>query len=165
MNFMLTSSSVMLGSATDDFRNGLLIWMCFKCRRLLGSIPPLPSMKVWTEVGCRTEFTEGPKDGVRHDVRLEVNVDPGVPNPPGVSAGVRVGVRLVFCGKPEFRLCVMPEIIILVCSVVRVRPLLYKEEQSALRVKRSSRSFDTLLSKSRKKEMRCHAERQLYISR
>lgn len=41
----------------------------------------------------------------------------------------------------------MPEIIILVCSVVRVRPLLYKEEQSALSAIRSSRSFDTLASR------------------
>lgn len=93
---------------------------------------------------------------MRHGVRLEVNVDPGVPNPPGVSAGVRAGVRLVlmFCEKPEFRLCVMPEIIILVCSVVKVRPLLYTEEHSALRAKRSSRSFDTLQSKMNSK-MRC----------
>lgn len=83
-------------------------------------------------------------------------MDPGVPNPPGVSAGVRAGVRLVlmFCEKPEFRLCVMPEIIILVCSVVRVRPLLYTEEHSALRDRRSSRSFDTLHSK-RNNDMRC----------
>ena len=102
-------------------------------------------MKVWTEGGCKTEFKEGLKHGVRHDVRLEVNDDP-----PGVEAGARAAVRLVFCGKPEFRLCVMPEIIILVCSVVRVRPLLYKEEQSALRAKRSSRSFDTLASKKQK---------------
>lgn len=88
----------------------------------------------------------GVKDGVRHGVRLEVNVDPGVLNPPGVSAGVRAGVRLVlmFCEKPELRLCVMPEIIILVCSVVSVRPWLYTEEHSALRMRRSSRSFDTL---------------------
>lgn len=88
----------------------------------------------------------GFKDGVRHGVRLEVNVDPGVPNPAGVSAGVRAGVRLVlmFCENPEFRLCVMPEIIILVCSVVRVRPLLYTDEHSVLRTNRSSRSFDTL---------------------
>lgn len=100
-------------------------------------------MSVWTEGGCKPEFIEGLKHGVRHDV----NVDPGVPNPPGVRAGVRDDVSFVFCGKPEFRLCVMPEIIILVCSVVRVRPLLYKEEQSALRAKRSSRSFDTLASK------------------
>lgn len=41
----------------------------------------------------------------------------------------------------------MPEIIILVCSVVRVRPLLYKEEQSALSAIRSSRSLDTLASR------------------
>lgn len=109
-------------------------------------------MNVWAEGGCNPEFIEGLKHGVRHDVRLEVSVDPGVPNPPGVRAGVRAGSRLVFCGKPEFRLCVMPEIIILVCSVVRVRPLLYKEEQSALRAKRSSRSFDTLASKKKKKE-------------
>lgn len=90
----------------------------------------------------------GVRDGVRHGVRLEVNVDPGVPNPPGVSAGVRAGDRLVlmFCEKPEFRLCVMPEIIILVCSVVRVRPLLYTEEHSDLRARRSSRSLDTLKS-------------------
>lgn len=75
-------------------------------------------------------------------------MDPGVPNPPGVSAGVRAGVRLVlmFCEKPGFRLCVMPEIIILVSSVVRVRLLLYTEENSALRDRRSSRSFDTLYS-------------------
>jgi len=86
------------------------------------------------------------KDGVRLCVRLEVNVDPGVPNPPEVSAGLRAGVRLelMFWEKPEFRLCVMPEIIILVCSDVRVRPLLYTEEHSALRARRSSRSFDTL---------------------
>lgn len=87
---------------------------------------------------------EGLRHGVRHDVRLEVKVDPGVPSPPGVRAA---GGRLVLCGNPEFRLCVMPEIINLVCSVVRVRPLLYKEEQSALRAKRSSRSLDTLASK------------------
>lgn len=86
----------MLGSATDDFRKGLLICTCFRCRRLLGSTPPLLSIKVWTEGGCRTEFIEGLKDGVRHDVRPEVNADPGVPNPPGVSAGVRADVRLVF---------------------------------------------------------------------
>lgn len=158
MNLMLTSSSVKLGSATDDFRKGLLICMCFRCRRPLGSTPPLLSMKVWTEGGCKTEFIEGLKDGVRHDVRLEVNADPGVPNPPGVSAGVRTGVRLVFCGKVEFRLCVMPEIIILVCSVVRVRPLLYKEEQSALRANRSSRSFDTLSSGKGQRNVRFHIE-------
>lgn len=93
-----------------------------------------------------------------------MSVDPGVPNPPGVRADVRAGVRLVFCEKPEFRLCVMPEIIILVCSVVRVRPLLYKEEQSALRAKRSSRSFDTLATKKRgKKQMKSHTACQLYF--
>lgn len=146
INLMLTSSSVILGSATDDFRNGLLICVGFKWRRLLGFFPPLLSMSVWAEGGCKTEFIEGLKHGMRHGVRLEVNVDPVVPNPPGV----RAGGRLVF-GKPEFRLCVMPEIIILVCSVVRVRPLLYKEEQSTLRAKRSSRSFDTLASKKKKK--------------
>lgn len=83
---------------------------------------------------------------MRHGVRLEVNVEPGVLSAPGVSIGVRSGVRLVlmFWEKPELRLCVMPEIIILVCSVVRVRPLLYTDEHSALRAKRSSRSFDTL---------------------
>ena len=103
----------------------------------------------------------GVKDGVRHGVRLEVNVDPGVPKPPGVSAGVRAGVRLalMFCEKPEFRLCVMPEIIILVCSVVRVRPLLYTEEHSALRARRSSRSFDTLKS-NRNNNMRWIAARE-----
>lgn len=81
-----------------------------------------------------------------------MKVEPGVPNPPGVSAGVRAGVRFVpmLWEKPEFRLCVMPEIIILVCSVVRVRPLLYTEEHSALRLRRSSRSLDTLLEKKRK---------------
>lgn len=128
----------MLGSASEDFSKGLRICMCFNCLRLPGSMPPPPGVKA------------GVKDGVRHGVRLEVNVvDPGVPNPPGVSAGVRAGVRLelMFCEKPEFRLCVMPEIIILVCSVVSVRPLLYTEEHSALRVRRSSRSFDTLRSK------------------
>lgn len=122
-------------------------------------------MNVWAEGDCKPEFIEGLKHGVRRDVRLEVSVDPGVPNPPGVRAGVRAGSRLVFCGKPEFRLCVMPEIIILVCSVVRVRPLLYKEEQSALRAKRSSRSFDTLASKKkkkRKKDMKSHTDRCIF---
>ena len=51
---------------------------------------------------------------MRPGLRLEVKVDPGVPRPPGVRAGVRLEE------KPELRLWVMPEIIILVCSVVRV---------------------------------------------
>ena len=112
-------------------------------------------------MGCMPGVKAGVKDGVRHGVRLEVNVDPGVPKPPGVSAGVRAGVRLalMFCEKPEFRLCVMPEIIILVCSVVRVRPLLYTEEHSALRARRSSRSFDTLKS-NRNNNMRWIAARE-----
>lgn len=153
MNLMLASSSVTLGSAADDFRSGLLMCACFNWRRLLGFVPPPLSMNVWAEGGCKTEFMEGLKHGVRHDVRLEVNVDPGVPSPPGVRAGVRAGGgMLVLCGNPEFRLCVMPEIIILVCSVVRVRPLLYKEEQSALRAKRSSRSLDTLASRKKGKK-------------
>lgn len=79
-------------------------------------------------------------------MRFEVKVEPGVLSAPGVSVGVRSGVRLVlmFWEKPELRLCVMPEIIILVCSVVKVRPLLYTDEHSARKVKRSSRSLDTL---------------------
>lgn len=73
-------------------------------------------------------------------------MDPGVPKPPDVREGVisDVKLELMLCGKPEFRLCVMPEIMRLVCSVVRVRPLLYTVEHSALRAKRSSRSLETL---------------------
>ena len=56
--------------------------------------------------------------GVRPEVRLEVKVDPGEPRPPGVRAGLRLEEKL------ELRLWVMPEIIILVCSVVRVWPWL-----------------------------------------
>lgn len=48
----------------------------------------------------------------------------------------------------------MPEIILLVCSVVSVCPLLYTEEHSDLRESRSSRSCDTLHSK-RHNNMRC----------
>lgn len=41
---------------------------------------------------------------------------------PGVSAGDSPALK--FWEKFEFKLCVMPEIIILVCSEVSVRPLL-----------------------------------------
>ena len=154
-NFMLTSSSVMLGSAREDFCKGLRICMCFNCLRLPGSMPPPPPplpMKPWTEAGCRPGVMAGLKEGVRPGVRLEVNVEPGVPKPPGVRSGVRL--ELMFWEKPEFRLCVMPEIIRLVCSVVSVCPLLYTEEHSDLRESRSSRSCDTLHSK-RHNNMRC----------
>lgn len=102
--------------------------MCFSCLRLPGS--------------CRPGVTAGVKEGVRHGVRLEVNVEPGVLSPPGVRAGVRIVLK--FWEKPEFRLCVVPAIIILVCSVVKVRPRLYTEEHSALRARSSSRRFETL---------------------
>lgn len=93
-------------------------------------------------------------------MRLEVKVEPGVLSAPGVRVGVRSGVRLVLMlwEKPELRLCVMPEIIILVCSVVSVRPLLYTDEHSALMAKRSSRSFDTLGAR-RARSRRCQTQK------
>lgn len=80
---------------------------------------------------------ERPDD--KPDVKLD-EVKEG--DKPWLSPELKVGLK--FGANPEFKLCVIPDIIILVCSVVRVLPLLYIEEHSALKAIRSSLSLATL---------------------
>lgn len=92
---------------------------------------------MYAGVMAGVSLEERPED--KPDVRLD-EVKEG--DKPWLSPEFKLGLK--FGANPEFKLCVIPDIIILVCSVVSVLPMLYTEEHSALKAIRSSRSFATL---------------------